>query len=263
MKKIWVCLKQVPDTTVRIQLMENQEGIKESDIEWIINPYDEFALEEALRIKERETHREVCVLSYGPERVEKALRAALAMGADKAFRVEEDSSFEPPAVFSALAETIKQEGIGDLILTGKCEIDHDHFAGGPMLAEALNLPHIGFITAIKEVEEGQEGGEGGRLLCERQITTDTKEQITLKPPALITVEKGINEPRYPSLPGIMRAKQKPLKKISLSALNLSKEEAKPLKFYSYSFPPPPPTPKIFSGPAEEQVEKLLQILKEK
>ena len=255
MKKIWVCLKQVPDTTVRIQLMENQEGIKD-DIEWIINPYDEFAVEEALRIKERNQEREVCVVSYGPERVEKALRTALAMGADKAFRVEADSSYEPPAVFSALAETIKQEGMGELILTGKCEIDLHHFAGGPMLAEALNLPHIGFITGIKEVEEG-------RLLCERQITTDTKERITLKPPALITVEKGINEPRYPSLPGIMRAKQKPLKKISLSSLNLSKEEAKPLKFYSYSLPPPPPTPKIFSGPAEEQVEKLVQILKEK
>ena len=249
---ILVCVKQVPDTGTRIQLSK-EAGIDESGFEWIINPYDEFAVEEALRIKERKQKGVVIVLSMGPARVEKTLRRALAMGADRACLIETDKKIDPVFVAQALAQVITKEKI-DLIITGKAGIDENHSATGAMLAEKLLLPHVGFVKTFKELEEG-------KWLCERQMETGVIEEIILRLPALITVEKGINEPRYPSLPGIMNAKKKELKKISFSSLNLSLSNT--IHFHSYHLPTPPPTPQFILGSVEEQVKKLLQILKEK
>ena len=249
---ILVCIKQVPDTGTRIQLSK-EDGIDESGIEWIINPYDEFAVEEALRIKERKQKGEVTVLSMGPTRVEKTLRRALAMGADRACLIETDKKTDPLFVAQTLAQVITKEKT-DLIITGKAGIDENHSATGAMLAEQLSLPHVGFVKVFKELEEG-------KWLCERQMETGITEEISLGLPALITVEKGINEPRYPSLPGIMKAKKKELKKIKLSSLNPPASNRVP--FHSYRLPAPPPTPQLISGSAEEQAKKLVQILKEK
>ena len=254
---ILVCLKQVPDTGTRIQLLKDAEGINESGIEWIINPYDEFALEEALRIKERKQNTEVVVLSMGPTRAEKALRTALAMGADRACLIETEEKWDPCYVTQALSQVIKEENNWGLILMGKAGIDENHSATGPMLAERLQLPHVGFVIKLKELEEGE-----GKWLCERQMEVDIKEEITLCLPALITVEKGINEPRYPSLPGIMKAKRKIFKKVSLSSLNLS-SVALPISFHSYRLPGAPPSPQLISGSAEEQAKELIRLLKEK
>lgn len=251
---ILVCLKQVPDTGTRIQLLKEAKGVDDSGIEWIINPYDEFALEEALRIKERKQEGEVIVLSMGPVRVEKALRTALAMGADRACLIETEEKKDPSSTTQALAQIIKEEKV-DLIITGKTGIDENHSSTGPMLAERLQLPHVGFVRTLKELEER-------RWLCERQMEVGIIEEITLHLPALITVEKGINKPRYPSLPGIMKAKKKPLRKISLSSLNLS-PTSQAIHFHSYHLPEPPPSPQLISGSAEEQVKKLIQLLKEK
>jgi electron transfer flavoprotein beta subunit len=230
---IVVCLKQVPDTGTRIQLSK-EGGINESGIEWIINPYDEFAVEEALRIKERKQKAEVTVLSIGPARVEKTLRRALAMGADRACLIETDKKIDPSFVAQTLAQIIINEK-ADLIITGKAGIDENHSATGAMLAEQLSLPHVGFVKTFKEREEG-------KWLCERQMETGITEEITLCLPALITVEKGINEPRYPSLPGIMKAKKKELKKINLSSLN--PPDSNITHFHSYRLPAPPPTPTL-------------------
>lgn len=250
---ILVCIKQVPDSGTRIQLSKETDGIDESGIEWVINPYDEFALEEALRIKERRQNREVIVLSVGPERAEKALRRALAMGTDRACLIETDERTDPALVAQALAQVIKKENV-DLILTGKAGIDENQSATGPMLAEYLKRPHVGFVKNLIE-------SESGKWLCERQMEAGITEEITLQLPALITVEKGINEPRYPSLPGIMKAKKKELKKINLSSLNLSLPPS--IRFHSYRLPDPPPTPQFISGTAEEQAKELIQLLKEK
>ena len=267
---ILVCIKQVPDTGTRIQLLKDGKGIDESGIEWIINPYDEFALEEALRIKERKQNTTIQVLSLGPVRVEKALRTALAMGADKACLIEtqnETSSSKNPAfVAQTLAQVIdiRTENLEnntslektnwDLILTGKAGIDENHSSTGPMLAEQLDIPHVGFVTKLQEVEEKI-------WLCERQMEEGIKEEATLHLPALITIEKGINEPRYPSLPGIMKAKKKELKKINLSSLNTTYKQT--VSFHSYQLPKESPPPQLISGSAEEQAKKLLHILKEK
>ena len=286
-----VCIKQVPDTGTRIQLLKEGKGIDESGIEWIINPYDEFALEEALRIKERIPNTRVQVLSLGPPRVEKALRTALAMGADKAVLIETpvspSSSEEKPSLLNknpalvaqALAQIISSqkdftspEGLKkasfeekknppaekikwDLILTGKVGIDESHFATGPMLAEKLNIPHVGFVTKLQEKIKNI-------WLCERQGEEGIIEEITLHLPALITVEKGLNEPRYPSLPGIMKAKKKELKKIKLSTLDIHYDKQM-ITFHSYQLPKESPPPRFISGSAEEQAKKLIHILKEK
>ena len=253
--KILVCLKQTPDTGARIQLQKQRSGIEESEIDWIINPYDEFALEEALRIKEKRPETEVVVLSLGPERVKKALRQALAKGADRAYLIlppsKTSNNKHPFFVSEALAQAIKiKEKNWDLILMGKVGIDENYGATGYMLAERLKVPHAGYIMKLQEIKDG-------KWLCKRYIEPEIEEEITLSLPALITVEKGINEPRYPTLPGIMRAKKKPLQEISLSDLN---NLPKDLNFHSYEPPPPPPSPVIISGPVEKQVNTLLSLL---
>ena len=252
--KIIICIKQVPDTGTRIHLKGN-ENIDESSIEWIINPYDEFALEEALRIKEKKQKSEVVVLSMGPLRVEKALRTALAMGADRALLIETTEKISDPLLISqALGKIIKEEKTLDLILTGKAGIDENNSAIGAMLAEQLNLPHVGFVRKLTETEEG-------KWLCERQMEAGSTEQITLSLPALITTEKGLNEPRYPSLPNIMKAKKKELKKITFSSLNIPKDLTS-LKFTSYQLPDTNIEPYMISGSSEEQAKELIRLLKE-
>ena len=260
--KIFVCLRQVPDTGARLQLKENGDGIEESNIEWIINPYDEFALEEALRIRERKGNTEVVVLSQGPARVEKALRQALAMGADKACWIKQETGDTYPAgTARTLHKALAQESKWDMILIGKTSVDENHFALGPMLAELLNVPHAGFVSQLTEKENGQ-------WLCERHREQGITETITLALPALVTVEKGINQPRYPSLPGIMQAKKKPVKTITCSELNKEKAQNPALGpdrvfFESYRLPDPPPSAHFITGSEEEQAKTLIRLLKEK
>ena len=244
----------MPDTGTRIHLKGN-ESIDESSIEWIINPYDEFALEEALRIKDKKQNSEVVVLSMGPLRVEKALRTALAMGADRALLIETTEKISDPLLISqALGKVIKEEKTLDLILTGKAGIDENNSAIGSMLAEQLNLAHVGFVRKLTEIEKGE-------WLCERQMEAGLTEQITLSLPALITAEKGLNEPRYPSLPNIMKAKKKELKKINFSSLNIPKDVTF-LKFTSYQIPDTNIEPYMISGSPEEQAKELIRLLKE-
>ena len=251
--QILVFIKQVPDTGTNLQLQEGGEGIEESGIEWIINPYDEFALEEALRIKERITDTEVVVFSLGPSRVAKALRQALAMGADRACFIEHKDPTWPAQTARALAKAVQQEPKWDLILCGKGSVDENHSAVGPMTAELLNIPHVSFVTKLDLKEKDQ-------WVCERNRTTGLKEEISLSLPALITVDKGINQPRYPTLPGIMKAKKKEIKTLSFSTFMELKLEPDSLCFQSYRLPPPPPPPHFITGTPEEQAKELIRIL---
>ena len=253
--KILVCIKQVPDTGSVIPISADKKGIKESGLEWIISPYDEFALEEALQIKEKKGSGEVTALSLGPARAEKALRQALALGADKAVLIEsENKSFSSNFNAWFLSQVIKKD-MPDLIFTGKAGADTHQGATGYMLAESLNIPHAGFVTKMREKTDKL-------WLCESSASTQSIEEVLLRLPALITVEKGINKPRYASLPGIMKAKKKPLEKIKLSTL----EPAPPLldvKFESYKPPPAPPACLMISGEAREQAQKLVAVLRQK
>jgi len=255
---IIVCLKQVPDTASQIHLLNINEGIDESGLEWVINPYDEFALEEALKIRQH-MEGEIDVISVGPPRSTSALRRALAMGADRAHLVESTETMDPACVTSVLAEVIKtRTSSPDIILMGKVGVDENHSASGSMLAERLEMNHVGFITKLSYPDPQQ---KEQTFLAER-LMHGFKEQIRFSLPILITVDKGINQPRYPSLPGIIQAKKKKLNSISLSSLKNSSCSRR-IQFHSYSLPSKPPAARLLSGSPEEQVKELVRCLKEK
>ena len=210
---ILVFVKQVPDTETRIQL---QDGVVDtSAVKWVANPYDEFAIEEALRIKERLGQGKVTVVSLGPDRVKEAIKYALSLGADEGIHVKGDgvALWDPLAVATVLAGAAKKAGF-DLILTGKQGVDHDWSQAGIILAELLDLPHVSVVVSLEVHPESKSGKakrevEGGAEVVE----------FTL--PAVITAQKGLNEPRYASLKGIMAAKKIAIDSKSISDLGLS------------------------------------------
>ena len=248
--KIFICLKQVPDTNTRLVLLPEGQGIDESNIEWIINPYDEFAIEEALKIKEKKPESSTTVISAGPPRVEKSLRTALAMGIDKAVLLETEHLLTPATTSQILANFLKKQEF-DLILTGKSGIDNNHSLTGPMLAEYLQINQVSFVNYMENIQNNT-------WLCRRNISSGKKQEMEIDLPFLATVDKGINQPRYPSLPGIMKAKKKPLDKVSVSSSTDTD-----IKLQSYYLPDRKINPQIFSGTAQEQVEKLVEALKNK
>jgi len=199
--KIVVCMKQVPDTETKVRIGQDGKTIDPTDVNYVVNPYDEYAIEEALRIKESTGEGEVTILTLGPDRAINAIRTALAMGADKAVHLKTDDTYlDSYAVAVALANQLKEMDY-DLILTGKQAVDDDAAQIGPRVAALLDLPCAtvvtkleigdGAFTAHREVEGGLEVVEGSL-------------------PAVVTAQKGLNEPRYASLKGIMMAKRKPV-----------------------------------------------------
>ncbi|OQX95399.1 electron transfer flavoprotein subunit beta [candidate division KSB1 bacterium 4572_119] len=199
--KILVCVKQVPDTETKIKIGADKKSIDTSDINWILNPYDEYAVEEAIQIKEEKEGTTVTVISVGPERSVSAIRNAIAMGADEAVLIKtEDIYLDSFTVAKALADVIKDLEY-DLIFFGKQAVDDDNLQVGPMVAELLNLPCVSPIADLKL--------ENGSVTVKREIEGGT-EVIEASLPAVISADKGLNEPRYPALRGIMMAKRKPI-----------------------------------------------------
>jgi electron transfer flavoprotein beta subunit len=199
--KIAVCIKRVPDTETRIRIAGDGVSIDEAGVKFIINPYDEFAVEEALQRRDKAGGGEVVVIAVGPDAAQETLRSALAMGADrgvllKAERIPADAL----SVAKALAAEIKDGGY-DLVLFGKMAVDDCNHGVGPMVAELLELP---CVTAISKLEL-----EGGKGVAEREIEGGV-EVVDFALPAVLTAEKGLNTPRYPALKGIMAAKKKPI-----------------------------------------------------
>jgi len=249
---IIACIKQVPDTEAQIKVKPDGSGIDESGIKWIMNPYDEFGVEEALRLKEK-LGGEVTVVSLGPARAIEAIRTALAMGADKGIHIM-DGALENADCYvtaTALAAAIKTVPY-DIIFCGQRAIDDDSGQVGAILAELLGIPQITVVTRL-EVENGKVKAvkpiEGAQLVIESPL------------PCVITAQKGLNEPRYASLPGIMKAKKKPVDVKDAAALGISVEnKTKVLKFIP---PPSRPPGKIVSGddPAAKAAE-LARLLRE-
>lgn len=223
---IVVCIKQVPDTETQIKIASDGKNIDASDIKWVMNPYDEFGVEEALRIKEAQGG-EVTVVGVGPKRVTEALRTALAMGADKAILVEDEDIYgaDPVGIAKILAKAIEPLN-PDLIFFGQRAVDDDCGLAGAALAEFMGLPQMAVITKLT-VEEGKAVGtrpvEGQTLTLEASL------------PAVITAQKGLNEPRYASLPGIMKAKKKPFETKTLADLGMERDD----KIEVIALNPPP------------------------
>lgn len=247
---IVVVLKQTFDTEEKIVIQDGK--ISEEGVEFIINPYDEYAVEEAIKLKE-EHGGEVTVISIGPDRAESALRTALAMGADKAVLVDDESLFgDEFTTAKVLAAVAKKVGF-DIILGGQMAVDSGAGQGGPRLAEELGINHVS--TAVKlEVN-------GTSVRVERDVEGDL-EVVETSLPVLITAQQGLNEPRYPSLPGIMKAKKKPLERLSADDLGLSAEDVKEkTEIVGQSLPPKKQAGRILSGELSAQASELVQLLR--
>lgn len=204
--EIAVLLKQVPATESLIEIADDGSSIKTDGINWVMNPYDELAVEEALQIRDA-AGGAVTVFSLGPEKAVEALRTALAMGADTAVRIDpEGKALDGLGSAKVLAGELKK-GTFDLIIAGHRAVDDDNFQVGPAVAEFLNIPHISMVIR-QEVSDG-------KICCTRSIDGGTLGLETALP-ALITTQRGLNEPRYASLPGIMKAKKKPIDTRALS-----------------------------------------------
>ncbi len=212
--KILVIVRQTPDTEAKIQANASGNGIETSDMKWILNPFDEFAVEEAVQIKEA-LGSELVILTVGPERSVEALRTALAMGGDSSIHIRDENfgDMDSFALAKVIASKIKSMGDVDLILAGKKWIDEESGQVVIQVAEELGIPQATLATRVA-VDEGarkvkvQSEIEGGQRIVELAF------------PALITCERGLNEPRYASLPGIMKAKKKPLEEVLIDSINL-------------------------------------------
>ena len=253
---IIVCLKQVPDTETQIKIAADGKGIVTDDIKWVMNPYDEFGVEEALKLKEK-FGGEVTVVGLGPKRVTESIRTALAMGADKGVLVVDDAlqGSDSLGVAKALAAAIKDMP-HDLIFAGQRGVDEDLGVVGAFLAELLGIPHVALAVKVEVAEDAKSAKvhrpvEGQTLVVETPF------------PALITAQKGLNEPRYASLPGIMKAKKKPLAEKSLADLGLDPagfgESARKLKIVKLTPPPERKAGKIVEG--ETPAEKAAALAK--
>ena len=259
--KIIVPLKQVPDTATRIRIRPDALGIETEGVTYIISPYDEFALEEALRIKEKLGQGEVVAITLGPAKAKEALRSALAMGADRAVHLI-DPAFEsgdPLANARALAAAIKSMPF-DLILCGRQAIDDDSAQVGPMLAEFLGLPQVCLVMKVELAADRR------MATVHRQIE-GALEVIEVPLPAVLTAQKGLNEPRYPSLKGIMGAKKKEIRDVSLAALGLEAQAVglagSRVRIAQLTLPPPRPAGKVIEGAdVQEKVRALVKLLRE-
>jgi electron transfer flavoprotein beta subunit len=227
--KSLVCLKQVPDTESQIKVNPDGTGIVTDGIKYVINPYDEFSVEEALRLKEKFKAGEVLILSIGPDRVTEAIRTALAMGADKGIHVNDDSlnNGDPYSIAQALAAAAGQVEY-DVIFCGHRAIDDDFSEAGAILAEMLKLPQVTLVTKVEVAADKK------TAIVERDIEGG-KEVVEVSLPCIITSQKGLNEPRYASLPGIMKAKKKPIDKKTAADLGITAEPK--LQSKNFSMPP--------------------------
>jgi len=252
---IYVLMKQVPDTETKIRIKSDGSGIEQSDIKWVINPYDEFAIEEALKIREQQKAGTVTVVTMGPDRCVEALRTALAMGADNAIHVKDDSgAVDSCTVGKALTAVVKKEPV-DLLLTGKQAIDDDQAAVFGYASEFLNWPSVSVVVKVEIAADAK------TLKAEREVEGGSRHLLELPIPCVVAVNKGINTPRYASLPGIMKAKKKEIKVFTLADLGLGSEPTR-TEEKEYQLPPERAAGKKLSGEAKAQVQELVRLLHE-
>ncbi len=210
MDKILVGLKRVVDYNVRVQVKKDGSGVETDGVKMSINPFDEIALEEALRIKERGEATEVVVVSIGPAEAQQQLRTGLAMGADRAILVNNTAALDPLTVARIFKALIDREG-ADLVILGKQAIDDDNSVLGPMLAAIWDRPQATFASEVRI--------DGAKAVVTREVDSGL-ETIEVDLPAVVTADLRLNEPRYVKLPDIMKAKKKPLDEVTLGDLGV-------------------------------------------
>ena len=257
--KILTVIKQVPDSNAALRVKGDGSGIETAGLKMVCDPFDEFGVELALRVREaRSDVQEIVVICLGGDKSAEAIRTALAMGADRAIHINDLKLESMNELFAAhvLAEAIKkQDQPYDLILCGKYNIDLDSGAVGPALAEFLDLPHVGATTALEVAQDG-------KSFTARRRIEGAEEVISCDLPALLTIEKGLVDARYPSLPNLMKAKKKPV--LVITAADLPEVDASLAGTELVSMSPPPSRPdcRLVKGEPHEMARELVRLLRE-
>ena len=256
--KLIVLMKQVPDTETKVQVKPGETAISTDGVTYVINPYDEYAIEEALKIKEAKGEGEVTLLSLGWDKAAEALRTGLAMGADKAVHLNDAAFLDGDAhsIAVALAKAAQKMEC-DLILCGKQAIDNDNHQVGVRVAELLGVAHVGVVTKL-ELEDG-------KAVAHREIEGGS-EVVEVPLPAVITCQKGLNEPRYASLKGIMKAKKKPLEAKAPADVDASPDEVGKAGAKTTVLTMAPPEERaagrVVEGEPEDAAREVVKLLRE-
>lgn len=249
--KIAVCLKRAPDTATKIRIAPGAQdmggrGIDPADVQYVISPYDEFAVEEALAIRERLGTGSVTVVCFGPEAAQQNLRQALAMGADDGIWIRNtEHELDPYLAARNLAQALSERA-DDLVLLGRQSVDGQSGQVGPLLARMLGRPCLADVVRLTI--------EHGRVRAEREVEGG-RETLEAALPVVVTCQKGLNEPRYPSLKGIMAAKKK-----TITTVEPGRFEPR-LRVVSLTLPPPRPAGRVLTGGVED-VPELVRLLRE-
>ncbi len=250
--KIFVCLKHVPDTAINIKVA-GTNGYEDSELKFIPNPYDEYAIEEAVSIVEKQGG-EVVLVTVGKEAAQTTIRGAMAMGADRAILVKIDSQFlDSSLTAKALKAAIESDGLPDMIFTGKGSVDTEGFQTQYRLAHALGFPVVNEVSVLTI--------EGEKILAEREIGSGEKQVIETQLPCMVGATKGLNEPRYPKFPAIMKAKKKEIKEMDLSELGIDASEGQ-VAIEKLEAVPERSGAKMLEGSVDEQMTELVKILKD-
>ena len=249
--RIYVCVKHVPDTAANITIT-NDTGY-DSQVKYVANPYDEYGVEEAVSLVEKVGEGEVVALCVGSPSAANTLKSVMAMGVHRSILVKTEEQF--PAtdlVAKALAKVIEQEGEGSLVFTGKQSVDSEGMQTSYHLGAALDLPVVAGVVAFSL--------DSGTAIVQRELDGGAREMLSVKMPCILGATKGLNEPRFPKLPDILKAKKKEIKEIDISALGITSEEK-----YRLTFLEPVQqrsNAKILTGATEEIVQSLVKILRE-
>jgi electron transfer flavoprotein beta subunit len=253
-------MKQVPDSEAQIRVRPDGKGIVDNDIKFVMNPYDEFGVEEALKLKEK-FGGTVTLVCLGPARCVEAIRTGLAMGADKAVHLDDPAFDGGDAISTAKALAAAIKGLPhDLIFCGKQAIDDDSAAVGSALAENLGIPQVSLVVKVELSEDRTSAKVNRQILGGEEIL-----QVPL--PAVLNAQKGLNEPRYASLPGIMKAKKKEIKSMKVADLGVAADSigtaGARTKVLHMSSPPQRQAGKIIPGETpEEKAPVLAKLLRE-
>jgi len=243
--KVVVCINHVPDTETKIRVGPDGAAIDRTGVNFMMSPYDEIAVEEGLRIRDR-FKGDVTVVSLGPDANKETLRKALAMGADRAVLLRDDGMRDSYATASGLAAEISGL-VPDVVLFGKQSIDYDDAQVGTLVAEMLSLPSVAVVVKLEIQDDG-------RVVCEREIEGG-HEVVHTKLPAVFLAQKGLNDPRYPSLKGIMAAKNKPIEEKPAAPAELRVQTVALRK-------PPAKNPGRIVGTDATAVPELIRLLHE-
>ncbi|MDD8012237.1 MAG: electron transfer flavoprotein subunit beta/FixA family protein [Acidobacteriota bacterium] len=249
---IYACIKQVPDTEASI-LIKDGRTINEANVKWIISPYDEYAVEEALKLKEKNPGSRVTAVCLGPDRVQNALRTALAMGADAAVHVECAAMLDAQNTARALAHVIRADKDFGVIFLGRQAIDDDASQVHLLLAEELSIPAATNVLVF--------ACTGATARVEREIGEGAREVIEMAVPCVVAAAKGLNTPRYASMMGIMKAKKIEIKKVALAETGVDEAQNK-VRLLKLSAPAEKPQGRVIPGEPADAVRELVRLLRE-